>query len=422
MKKQSGDMTDEELGAYDLGYERNQFNQWISDQMPMERWAYDTRDIGCLKRKYVPNPVLAELAVSVIIIFHNEARSTLLRTARSVLSRTPPELVKEIILVDDGSTFEHLHAALDADVARLDKTRVLRLADREGLIRAKVAAAEVAEGKVMVFLDSHCECNDGWLEPLLDRIKRNRRTVAMPIIDAIDYETWEWRTGTLERGVFDWAQHFFWMPLRPEDMRKRKSKNTPFKSPAMAGGLFAMDRDYFFEVGAYDPDMDVWGGENIEMSLRIWMCGGQLEVVPCSHVAHVFREKTPYSFKSKKNQDGDPAATIGYNLNRVAEVWLDGHKDKYYAATANRKYGHGDVSGRTALRQQLKCRDFDWFLENVFPDLAMMPAPIVDSSSLDPFAEDEEEEERGGEEGGDPFAEEEEDEGDPFADEDEEDE
>ena len=42
--------------------------------------------------------------MSVIIIFHDEAWSTLLRSVHSVLDTTPAHLLEEVILVDDASS------------------------------------------------------------------------------------------------------------------------------------------------------------------------------------------------------------------------------------------------------------------------------------------------------------------------------
>lgn len=174
---------------------------------------------------------------------------------------------------------------------------------------AKYSGYKEVTSPVIVFLDAHCEVVDGWLEPLLWRIHQNRSNVVCPEIDVISYENFGYSYASGIRGVFNWNLHFRWRAIPQVEQNRRKSVIDPIRfvyqlasisntvdvrhriqvitttlaisqvvfnqtiyndrSPTMAGGLFAIHKKYFEEIGLYDDEMDIWGGENLEISFRV---------------------------------------------------------------------------------------------------------------------------------------------------------
>lgn len=304
---------------------------------------------------------------SIIIVFHNEAWSVLLRTIWSVINRSRPDLLHEILLVDDASTRTFLKDQLDNYVKTLPiPTKVLRLKTREGLVTARLLGAKESTGEVLTFLDAHCECTIGWLEPLLKRVKENPKVAICPVIDIISDDNFSYiKSFDFHWGAFNWELHFRWFMMGEEELKRRKKDiSAPFKSPTMAGGLFSINREYFYEIGSYDPEMKIWGGDNLEMSFRIWNCGGTIEISPCSHVGHLFRKSSPYTFPGGVNE------ILNQNLARVADVWMDQWKEFYF------KFNHNandlrltlNTTERVKLRTNLNCKPFTWYLQNVWKE------------------------------------------------------
>ncbi|EYC09157.1 hypothetical protein Y032_0062g3390 [Ancylostoma ceylanicum] len=149
-------LTKEEELMSDETFSINQFSIFVSDRIALNRTLGDYR-----KPSYV-----SELpTTSVIIVYHNEAYSTLLRTVQSVVDRSPRRVLQEVILVDDFSNRTFLKYPVLDEAVRIYPVpvKIVRTKQRVGLIRARLMGAQITKN----FWNGICITKKPWAIPAL---------------------------------------------------------------------------------------------------------------------------------------------------------------------------------------------------------------------------------------------------------------
>jgi hypothetical protein len=210
--------------------------------------------------------------MSVILPCANEMMFAV-RTVRSIGERTPKDVLLEVIVVDDGSTppLEEYFKENGADVLEKYPVKFIRHETFTGLINAKKQGGDRAKGDVLTFLDCHVLPRDygegkSWSDGIMNRIAGNYKRIIVPSITDLEHTTWTeiGRPPGIAKCYLSLDVDFIWFDSEDDFV------------PIMSGGLLAMSRRWWTETGGYDASMIGWGGENIDQSLRAWLCGGEI--------------------------------------------------------------------------------------------------------------------------------------------------
>jgi GT2 family glycosyltransferase len=280
--------------------------------------------------------------ISVIVIARNEAGN--LRRTFEQLQATLPEQ-SEIVVVDDGSDDGSTDFLAEAGGA----TRLIRAAHL-GVARARNLGARHAQGEVLVFADAHVAMPPGWWTPMTELLAASGVGAVAPVISDME-----------EPGNKGFGQRLGGPDLSTEWLPK--CADEPYKVPLLPGGYMAMRRDTFDVTGGFDEGMLRWGSEDTELSLRLWLLGYELWLVPGVEVAHLFRDELPFDIEwSWILHNKLRLAFLHFSTSRIASV-VEALREREGFSEGLALTLEGDVFARRAELASRRSHNDAWFFE-----------------------------------------------------------
>jgi len=293
------------------------------------------------------------MKISVVIVSLNEAEH-LRRTVEGLQATLPA--ASEILVVDDGST----DGSTDFLGGANGSHRLLRT-DNLGVARARNWGAAQSTGDVLVFADGHIETPPEWWRPLIETVQNPAAGAAAPAISAIGQ--------TEHKG--------FGIRLKRTDLQIEwlgPQQNTPYQVPILPGCCLAMRREVSEATGGFDPGLLRWGESDNELSVRLWLLGYELWLVPQIEVAHLFRQQRPYPINwTSVVHNKLRLAFVHFNTLRIAHV-VEALRKYPGFSSAVALMAESEVTARRRELAARRVHDDEWFFEK-FGQLAPPPPP-----------------------------------------------
>lgn len=252
------------------------------------------------------------MLVSIIIPCKNEGQNIVMTLNSLMASYNKNEY--EVLVIDDGSTdgcCDHIGRAYSE--IKLYRT------DSLGAANARNYGAEKAQGMLLIFCDAHLTFHEHWIDKLVNVLEEGYDAVA-PGIGVMDNPnlagyglTW---TNSLKTS---------WYVDKPEKLTT---------VPLLPGGCFAIKRSAFEDIGGFDKGFVVWGHEDEEISLKLWLFGYTCCIYPEVLVLHKFRSQHPYKVKFEH---------VHYNFLRLAKSHFNEQRFEMVKSLLKDSHGYNEA-------------------------------------------------------------------------------
>jgi glycosyltransferase involved in cell wall biosynthesis len=279
----------------------------------------------------------------------------LISTLRSLARARTTGARLEFLIVDDASTDSTLERIRDAAPELLGEPgidiKVARQEQRAGVPLTRNHAASLASADILFITDAHVRICRGWDARIREQLRPHRVLAGGVTEENTPFVGYGCRLVVPFMGTY-WN-------------KQRVTRVQPVEIAACPAT--ALHTELFRRLGGYDPGMRMYGAAEPEFSVRAWLHGAEIVIVPRLQVQHRFK---PQAEREKFIEEMRPYMV--HNSIRFGLLYLSELGSlqllRYYSRkfpnvfpSAMRMIADSDVFERRARLEQQRKRPFSWY-------------------------------------------------------------